>query len=48
MTQRRHPTPALLPSPTEKRDPRAAAVQVPPFGDCCGATRSAKPVRVAA
>lgn len=45
---RNHSTPALLPSPTEKRDPRAAAVQVPPFGDCCGATRSAKPVRVAA
>jgi len=36
---RNHSTPALLPSPTEKRDPRAAAVQVPPFGDCCGATQ---------
>lgn len=36
------------PSTVTHADERAAAVQVPPFGDCCGATRLAKPVRVAA
>ena len=43
-----NPPSSAPPSTVTHADERAAAVQVPPFGDCCGATRSAKPVRVAA